>query len=309
MSLLESLKKSRSNSLDKLRDQLAKVNGNKSYSDDKYWKPETDKVGNGFAIIRFLPAPEGEDFSFVKLYDHGFKGPGGWYIENSRTTIGKEDPVSEYNFKLWNSGIEANKEEVHKQRRRTSFHANVYIVKDSANPDNEGKVFLYKFGKKIMEKLTDAMNPQYEGDDPVNPFDIFEGADFKLKIRNVEGYPNYDRSEFAACAPMADGNGRALTDEQLEDVLKSLHSLKDIVDPKNFKSYDELKAKLHKVLGLDGGGRAPTVNSAEDDDMEVDVAPSLKTRSAPRMEELPPPSQFIDDDDDTMDIFKNLIDD
>jgi hypothetical protein len=303
------LKKSRSSSFDNLNKQLQKTigGGQSNNNDDKYWKPDVDKAGNGYAVIRFLPAPKGEDVPWVKMHDHGFQGPGGWYIENSLTTLGQDDPVSEYNSKLWNTGNESDKEIVRKQKRRTNFHANIYVVKDSANPHNEGKVFLYKFGKKIMEKLLEAMNPQYEGETPINPFDMWEGADFKLKIRNYEGYRNYDRSEFAEAGPITKGDGETLSDEKLEEIWSQEHSLSEIVDPKNFKSYAELKTKLYKVLGLDGGAHAP-MNRADEDDAEVDLTPKFKEKKAPEMKETPPSSftPSLEDDDDSMDFFKAL---
>jgi len=296
------LKKTRSDSFSKLNDQLKNMGSTYSNDDDKFWKPEVDKAGNGYAVLRFLPATAGEDMPFVRIYDHGFQGPGGWYIENSLTTLGQEDPVSEYNSQLWNSGIEANKEIVRKQKRRLSYTSNVYIVKDTANPQNEGKVFLYKYGKKIFEKLNDLMNPQYPGEVPVNPFDLWEGASFQLKIRNYEGYRNYDKSEFSAPAPL-------LADESaMEEVWKSQHSLKELVDPKNFKSYVELKAKLYKTLGLDGRSHAPTVSAAEDDSGEMNFTPKFKERSAPKTEQSLSPALASEDDDD-MAFFKNLADD
>lgn len=296
------LKKNRSDSFNKLNDQLKNMNSSYNSDDDKFWKPDVDKAGNGYAVLRFLPAPPGEEFPFVRMYDHGFQGPGGWYIENSLTTLNQDDPVSEYNSQLWNSGIESNKEIVRKQKRRLSFISNVYVVKDPANPHNEGKVFLFKYGKKIFEKLSDKMTPQYPGEVPANPFDLWEGADFQLKIRNYEGYRNYDKSEFAAQAPLSND------DAALEEIWKSEMSLKELVDPKNFKSYAELKAKLYKVLGLDGRSHAPTVSAAEDDSVEMNFAPKFKERSAPTMEQSSSPSMSSDDDDD-MAFFKNLADD
>jgi hypothetical protein len=296
------LKKNRSDSFNKLNDQLKNMNSSYNSDDDKFWKPDVDKAGNGYAVLRFLPAPPGEEFPFVRMYDHGFQGPGGWYIENSLTTLNQDDPVSEYNSQLWNSGIESNKEIVRKQKRRLSFISNVYVVKDPANPHNEGKVFLFKYGKKIFEKLSDKMTPQYPGEVPANPFDLWEGADFQLKIRNYEGYRNYDKSEFAAQAPLKND------DAALEEIWKSEMSLKELVDPKNFKTYAELKAKLYKVLGLDGRSHAPTVSAAEDDSVEMNFTPKFKERSAPSMEQSSSPSMSSDDDDD-MAFFKNLADD
>jgi len=180
------LKKARTSSFDKLNSQLQKMNSTGNKGDDRFWKPTVDKAGNGYAVIRFLPAPSGEDMPFVRMWDHGFQGPGGWYIENSLTTLSQDDPVSEYNSKLWNSGHDEDKETARKQKRRLNYIANIYVVKDSANPSTEGQVYLYKFGKKIFDKLNDAMNPQYDDESPINPFDFWEGADFKLKIRQVK---------------------------------------------------------------------------------------------------------------------------
>ena len=315
MSSFASLKKQSSNStLDKLSKAVEALNTEKGEKSDNYWKPEVDKVGNGMATIRFLPASEqdGDDsLPWVKTYSHGFQGPGGWYIENSLATIGQDDPVSEFNSKLWNASSDdqsPERQQARKQKRRTNFTSNVYVVKDSANPANEGKVFLFKYGKMIMEKLQEVMNPQYEGDEKVNPFDMWEGADFKLKIRNKEGYRNYDRSEFSETAPITNTNGKTLSDEELESVIGSMHSLKEIVDPKNFKTYAELKTKLYKVLGLDGGAHAPMKPAAEDDDKEMDFTPKFKERPAPKLEEAPSPAftPSMDDDEDTLDFFKSL---
>lgn len=305
------MKKARSNSFDKLNSQLQKLSTPNNNQNEDYWKLEVDKAGNGYAVIRFLPAPQGEDMPFVRMWDHGFQGPGGWYIENSLTTLGQEDPVSEYNSRLWNEdGSNTAKEQVRKQKRRLSFHANIYVVKDSANPHNEGKVFLYKFGKKIFDMLNDVMNPQFEDESPINPFDFWEGADFKLKARNVEGYRNYDKSEFAAQSPLSNPDGDKLSDEEMEAVWNSQKSLQEIIDPKNFKSYDELKTKMFKVLALDGGIHAPT-STAEDDDVGMDFTPKFQERFAPTMVEAPSPSiaAASDNDDDTLAFFKGLADD
>lgn len=253
MANFASLKK-QSGNLDKLAKAIETLSENSSSSkEDNFWKPEVDKSGNGYAVIRFLPSPavDSEDDSsglpWVKLWDHGFQGPGGWYIENSLTTLGEKDPVSEYNSKLWNSGIEANKEIARKQKRRLTYIANIYVVEDSKNPQNEGKVFLYKFGKKIFEKIKEAMNPQFADETPVNPFDLWTGANFKLKIRNVEGYRNYDRSEFDKAGTLG-----GFDDNTLESIWKKEHSLKQFLDKSNFKSYEELETKMNRVLGLDG---------------------------------------------------------
>jgi hypothetical protein len=255
--------KRNSGNLDKLAKAIEQLNSAETSNDkDNFWKPEVDKAGNGYAVLRLLPSPavDGDDgLPWVKVFDHGFQGPGGWYIENSLTTLGQKDPVSEYNSQLWNSGIEANKEVARKQKRRLSYICNVYVVEDPKNPDNEGKVFLYKFGKKIFDKINEAMNPQFEDEKAVNPFDLWEGANFKLKIRNVEGYRNYDKSEFASPSALFDD------DEKLEAVWKKEYSLKEFLDPSKFKSYDELKGRLDKVLGLDGSAPAPrtTVEQAK----------------------------------------------
>lgn len=301
----DALKKSRSKSLDKLNEQLDKISS-KSYSDPnegKFWKPTRDKAGNGFAIIRFLPAPAGEEMPFVRIWDHGFQGPTGqWYIENSLTTLNQDDPVSEYNSKLWNTGLESDKELARKQKRRLKYVANVYVVKDSGNPENEGKVFLYQFGKKIFDKLNDLMNPSFEDEDPVNPFDLWEGANFRLKIRQFEGYPNYDKSEFDAPSALFDD------DDELEGVWKKEHSLQELLDPKNFKSYAELKAKLYRVLDIseDIPSAGPTPASSDaDDDLDLSNLGG-RTAEATEMPVAPAASPEVDDDDDDLSIFKEL---
>ena len=302
------LKQARSKEFDKLNSQLQNMNSTAPSGDDEYWKLEVDKAGNGYAVIRFLPAPQGEDMPFVRVWDHGFQGPGGWYIENSLTTIGQDDPVSEHNSKLWNSGIESDKDIARKQKRRLGFHANIYVVKDPSNPQNEGKVFKYKFGKKIFDKLNDMMNPQFEDEEAINPFDFWEGADFKLKARNVEGYRNYDKSEFAATSVVTKPDGSPMGDEELESIWNKQHSLQEIVDPKNFKSYEELKTKLYKVLGLDGGAAAPTTTAEDDDVAEMDFTPKFRETAPQAIEEAPSQASFANDDDDDLAFFKNLAD-
>ena len=226
--------------------KMANQDSGKKGADERFWTPTVDKSGNGYAIIRFLPPPNEEDVPFVRLYDHGFQGPTGlWYIENSLTTIGKPDPVSEYNSKLWNSGVESDKEIARKQKRRLHFISNIYVVADSAKPENEGKVFLYKYGKKIFEKLNEAMNPQFADEESVNPFDLWNGANFKLKIRNVEGYRNYDRSEFDSPSALSED------DSELERIWKSENSLQEFVNESNFKSYEQLKDRLMRVLNME----------------------------------------------------------
>jgi hypothetical protein len=260
------------------------LNSNYNNDDDKYWKCEIDKAGNGYAIIRFLPVPpqDGEEaLPFVKYYDHGFQGVGGWYIEKSLTTLGKEDPLSEYNSQLWSSGIEANKEIARKQKRRLHYVSNIYVVKDPKNPENEGKVFLFKYGKKIMEKLTGAMNPQFEDETPFDPFNFWTGANLKLKIRKVDGYQNYDSSEFDDIGPLDED------DDVMASIWNQEHSLLEIISEKNVKTYDELKTKLDRVLGVSSPNvsRTNTMNSVksqriEEKEQEVDrvfSTPSLST--------------------------------
>lgn len=274
------MKKNRSKTAASLTAEFSKLNQTGPRDDDGFWKPEVDKSGNGMAIIRFLPAPEGEDVPFVRIWDHGFQGKGGWFIEKSLTTLGQKCPVSEYNSMLWNSGTEADKAFVRsKSKRRLSYYSNIYVVKDPANPENEGKVFLYKYGKRIFDKLNEAMNPEFDDETPMNPFDLWEGSNFRLKIRKVEGYRNYDKSEFDSPSALSED------DDDLESVWKQEKSLKALVDPSAFKSYDELKAKLYRVLDLDGGGTANTVTAEE---LGAKEPAEKKQRSAaPVKEDLP----------------------
>ena len=234
------------------RDQISKLlkaaesnsgsSEKKSYVDDRIWKPTVDQAGNGYSVIRFLPASEGAELPWVRFWDHGFKGPTGlWYIENSLTSIGQADPVGELNSRLWNSGNDADKEKARNQKRRLHYVSNIFVKSDPGNPTNEGKVFIFKFGKKIFDKIMDVMQPQFADEDPINPFDFWEGADFKLKIRNVEGYRNYDKSEFAGQSALSED------DTKLEDVYNKMYGLKEFVDPTNYKTYDELKEKLNRV--------------------------------------------------------------
>ena len=295
----ENLKRNR-DQISKLINAAESVGGSaekKSYGDERIWKPTVDKAGNGYAVLRFLPAGEGEDLPWVRYWDHGFKGPTGmWYIENSLTSIGQTDPVGELNSRLWNSGIEADKEKARAQKRRLHYVANILVVSDPANPENEGKVFLYKFGKKIFDKIMDVMQPSFQDEEPVNPFDFWSGANFKLKIRNLEGYRNYDKSEFESPSQLAD-------DDKLEEIYGQLYSLSEFTDPKNYKTYDELKAKLMRVLGEEAEGGAPTVAQM----VQVnEPAPSPMEAKAPlTAEEIP----FDTDEDDTMSYFAKLAND
>jgi len=227
----------------KLVKEIEKTNTTKGGADERLWKPELDKSGNGYAVIRFLPATDGEDLPWAKVYSHAFQGPGGWYIENSLTTLGAKDPVSEYNRDLWNSGNDGDKDVVRRQKRKLSYYANIYVVKDPVNPHNEGGVFLFKFGKKIFDKLTAAMQPEFEDETPINPFDFWQGANFKLKIRKVDGYWNYDKSEFESPSPLLDD------DDALEALWKKEYPLADFTAQSNFKSYEDLERRLKSVLG------------------------------------------------------------
>ena len=243
----------------KLVKEVEKMNNNGTSGDDRLWKLDVDKSGNGYAVIRFLPAPDGEDLPFVKLYSHAFQGSGGWYIENSLTTLGQKDPVSEYNTQLWNNGTDSGKETARKQKRKLTYTSNIYVVKDPANPENEGKVFLFKYGKKIFDKLTAAMQPEFEDEEAIDPFDFWQGANFKLKAKNVAGYRNYDSSEFAPQSPLLDD------DDALEALWKKELSLAEIVAADQFKSYDDLKRRLNYVLG----NTAPRQDAEVEDEVEI----------------------------------------
>ena len=296
----EQLKQNRSAAIDKLINAAAKDTEKKSYGDDRFWTPTVDKAGNGYAIIRFLPAGKGEDLPWVKYWDHGFKGPTGrWYIENSLTSIGQNDPVSEMNTQLWNSGREEDKETARMRKRRLHHVSNILVVSDSANPQNEGKVFLYKYGKKIMDKVMDIMQPQFQDEKPVNPFDFWGGANFKLKIRNFEGYRNYDKSEFDGVSELFDGD-----DDRLKDTYESLYSLKEFNDPSSYKSYDELQTKLNAVLGEDAiettalpvAAPAPIAEAPAED---LDEIPGLEKSSQPAAAD-------DDEDSDSLSYFAKL---
>ncbi len=270
------LKKNRSTQLSSLHTEIEKINNPSTNrnDDDRLWRAELDKSGNGYAVIRFLPAPEGEDLPWVRVFTHGFQGPGGWYIENSLTTLGQKDPLSDYNSMLWNSGVEANKEIARKQKRRLTYISNILVVKDPANPQNEGQVRLFKFGKKIFDKVNGSMNPEFEDETPVNPFDLWEGTNFKLKIRKVDGFSNYDKSEFEAPAAVLDGD-----DAKLEELWKKEYKLLEFVDPKNFKSYDDLKTRLDTVLGTTRN--VPTSVEADDLPFETPL-PTITPEMIPR---------------------------
>ena len=290
---LESLK--RSNSLDKLLGEVQKENApqeKKSYKDERLWKPEVDKSGNGYAVIRFLPAVEGEDMPWAKVWNHAFQGPTGqWYIENSLTTVGQKDPVSEMNSAYWNTGIESDKEIARKQKRKLQYFSNIYVVSDTKHPENEGKVFLFRYGKKIFDKVMAAMQPEFEDEKAINPFDFWEGANFKLKIRKVAGYWNYDSSDFDNTSALFDN------DEKIEETWKTQYALNEFSAATNFKSYEELKTRLDAVLSgsVTVGNVANQLEDAPIAAPKIDTV-AVESTSVPQKEE----------EDDTMDYFAKL---
>ena len=304
---LADLRKSRGG-FDSLMKEVEKIANPQSESnnrnDDRFWQPEVDKAGNGYAVIRFLAPPKGEELPWVRVWNHGFQGPTGkWYIENSLTTIGKTDPVSEFNTELWNSGSEANKEVARKQKRKLTYYTNILIVQDSKHPENEGKVFLFKFGKKIFDKIKDVAEPQFEDEKPLNPFDFWEGANFKLKIRNVEGYRNYDKSEFDTPSSISED------DSIIENIWNKQHSLTAFLDPKNFKSYDDLKKKLDMVLsgGTSAIKKAEEVTLGEDANYVQPATSAARPATAPKA--APTKEVDFDDDDESLSYFSKLASD
>jgi hypothetical protein len=290
----KTLKRNSESSLGKLTEELNKLNTKQERkNDERFWVPSVDKAGNGYAVIRFLPAPNGEDVPFVRIFDHGFQGPSGsWYIENSLTTLSKKDPVSELNSSLWNSGVESDKDVARKQKRRLHFISNIYVVTDQGKPENEGKVFLFKYGKKIFDKLNEVMNPEFPDEKPMNPFDFWTGANMALKIRNVEGYRNYDKSAFMTSGPLFK------EDSKMEQIYKQEHALQPFLSSENFKTYEELKEKLQRVL-------AP---AAED---LARTAAEMDSRPAPKFKEKPAPAaESLDSsDDEGLEFFKKLAGD
>ena len=299
------LKRSRTSNLESLLKETQKINqpnADQSGPDERFWKPTVDKAGNGYAVIRFLPAAQNEELPWVRYWHHGFQGPAGqWYIENSLTTLGKKDPVTEYNNMLWNRGDQAGKDQARKQKRTLTYIANIYVVSDPGAPQNEGKVFLFKFGKKIFDKLNEAMDPQFEDETPVNPFDMWEGANFKMKIRNLEGYRNYDKSEFDTKAALLKD------DDALEALWKTQFSLTEFVDPKNYKTYQELETRLNAVLGLDGASPKPQTNAADEDD-QIALNRPQKAATAPKQQIADEPTMKVDEDDD-LSFFEKLAED
>tara|TARA_B100000949_G_scaffold228089_1_gene235207 strand:+ start:85 stop:996 length:912 start_codon:yes stop_codon:yes gene_type:complete len=293
----ENLKTSRSNfeTLTKELEKSINATEKSTFQDDRFWKPELDKSGNGYAVLRFLPSPKTEEMPYVRVWSHAFKGQGGWYIENSLTTLSKKDPVSEENTRLWNTGVEADKETARKRKRKLSYFSNIYVVSDSLHPENEGKVFLFKYGKKIFDKVTEAINPAFKDEKAINVFDFWEGANFKLKIRKVDGYWNYDKSEFEGPSAVFDN------DEAIEELWNKQFPLKPFLAPENFKSYDELKTKLDRVLS--GVRNTGTVE-------DVAIPPATET-SVPNVAETvsspsTPTTTTDDDSDETLSYFSKL---
>lgn len=283
--------KKKSSDLSKIQSALEKqVKGAESYKDDRFWKPELDSASNGYAVIRFLPTVEGEDVPWVRVFNHGFQGKGGWFIENCPTTIGQKCPVCEANSELWNSGSDDDKEVARARKRKLTYISNVLVVSDPKNPQNEGKVFLFKYGKKIFDKIMEKLQPEFDDDEAVNVFDFWKGADFKLKIRKVAGYVNYDKSEFDNPASLFDGD-----DAKLEAVWKQQHKLQDFVQPSEFKSYDELSTKLKSVLKENTLG-AKTAEDVDDISAEFEK-PKFKSSKPPKMAEKKAPSDEAEEED------------
>jgi len=277
------LKKRRTTDLEKLQSEIEKINKpqtNFSRDDERFWKAELDKSGSGYAVIRFLPALDDDKTAFVRVFNHGFQGPGGWYIENSLTTIGQKDPLSEYNSVLWNSGIEANKEIARKQKRRLTYFSNIYVVEDKANPQNEGKVFIFRFGKKIFDKISSMSNPEFEDETDVDVFNMWDGANFKLKIRKVDGFSNYDKSEFMTAGPFSED------ESEMERVFEQQHDLEEFIDQKSFKTYDELKTRLDTVLGNIQTAAMTAPTSVENDDVPFDGGTPIPESSTSEDENL-----------------------
>ena len=309
----DQLKKNSSlgNLTSKLVKEVEKMNsGSSGSADDRYWKPEMDKSGTGYAVIRFLPAVDGEDLPWAKVFSHAFQGPGGWYIENSLTTNGGKDPVSELNRELWNSGNDKDKETVRAQKRKLSFYSNIYVVKDPANPQNEGKVFLYKFGKKIFNMIMDVMQPEFEDETPINPFDFWQGANFKLKLQKKDGYWNYDKSEFDRPGPLLDD------DDALEAIWKKQYSLSAITAADQFKTYDELKKRLDYVLGNKSTRKLTVDEETEYDNYAASEQKTVsETEVMQKLEESYKASQSRtettssdEDEEDPMSYFSRLAD-
>ena len=299
----QDLKRKSGSNLERLSEELNKISkGSESYKDDRFWRPELDKSSNGYAVIRFLPPVDGEDVQWARLFSHGFQGKGGWFIENCPTTIGGKCPLCEINNDLWNSGLESDKDIARQRKRKLSYISNILVVSDPANPQNEGKIFLYKYGKKIFDKINEAMNPEFEDESPVNPFDFWEGANFKLKVRKVAGYINYDKSEFESASQLHGGD-----DAALEELWKNQYPLKEFTDPSNFKSYDELKARLETVLHGGSGSKSSAEDLAEAEALvDRQVGSVSPNKSADTASSAAAEDTDAGDSDDALSYFERL---
>ena len=286
---------------DRLVKEVEKMNSSSGGADERFWKAELDKTSVGSAVIRFLPAPEGEELPWVKVYSHAFQGPGGWYIENSLTTTGGKDPVSDYNRTLWNSGNDADKDTVRKQKRKLSYYSNIYVVRDPLHPENEGKVFLFKYGKKIFDKILEAMQPEFDDETPINPFDFWQGANFKLKIVKKDGFWNYDKSEFDSVAPLLDD------DDALEAIWKKEYSLAAVTAADQFKSYEDLERRLKYVLGKKPAQSRFIPDEELEDESEGYNSRSVAEETVTKAVSTPTPSTTVDkDEDDALSYFQKL---
>ena len=301
MSFQDLKKQSKMGSLtEKLIKQVEKLNETGSKDDNRFWKPAMDKGGTGSAVIRFLPAPSGCELPWAQVWSHAFQGPGGWLIDNCLTTNKGQCPVCEANRELWNTGSKDNQNIVRDRKRKLSYYANIYVVKDPVAPENEGKVLLYKFGKKVFDKIMAAMKPEFDDEKPINAFDFWEGANFKLKLRKVEGYWNYDKSEFAAASALS------ADDTALEAIWRKAYSLQEFVAPSNFKTYEELEERLNMVLGITktpAAARAATVvktmNEEEDEEFS---APAPRTAPA----RVAVAAGVVEEEDDALSYFARL---
>lgn len=290
----------RPSNLEKLREATKVTPGNTRRDDEGYWKLTADKAGNGSAIIRFLPAPPPETFPFAMHYRVAFKGPNGWYINNSRTTLNESDPVADFNNKLYATNEPELKAQGSKQSRKLTYTSNIYVVSDKANPANEGKVFLFRYGKKIFEKLSKAISetPEFDGDVAFDPYHPIEGANFRLRQKQQFGFPNYDDSAFEAPSPMFRGDEAAIM-----AVLSQLKSLTAVVDPSNFLPYDELKKQLDQKLGFDTAKYLTPAQAAGDRPVNRSMGAEVPSTGSA----IPAPSDsprawkppVVEDDDDT----------
>ena len=306
---IQALRKMRNTDFGKITSEFEKIanpessGGKKSYQDDRIWKLEADKAGNGTATLRFLPKTEGDELPWVRIFNHSFQGPTGkWYIENSLTTLGEKDPVGELNSKLWNSGSDANKEIARKQKRKLSYICNVLIISDPKHPENEGQVRLFKFGKKIFDKIMDKARPTFEDEKPVNVFDPFEGADFKLRMRKVDGYANYDQSTFMEPSELAGGD-----EEKMVEILNKSYRLSEFLDRKNFKSFEDLSKKLSDVLDGESGVGKSAAALSEDEDYTPPTR-STTTTVASKPVSVSKAPEINDDDEDVMSYFQKIAD-